>query len=142
MKKLSEIVFEELKEFYFVMGKIDGKQYKSNRFEDRKDAVEHIKKLEEKHGDNAKLLLGNEKGVAKEEITNESWMDYASDNFFIDEIKKEIQSFEARIKYAENRMKNIKENWEKKEYQAVINSYKKSLDDAKKRLQIVLNMDK
>jgi predicted nucleic acid-binding Zn-ribbon protein len=124
------------------MGKIDGKQYKSNRFEDRKDAVEHIKKLEEKHGDNAKLLLGNEKGVAKEEITNESWMDYASDNFFIDEIKKEIQSFEARIKYAENRMKNIKENWEKKEYQAVINSYKKSLDDAKKRLQIVLNMDK
>jgi hypothetical protein len=24
------------------MGKIDGKQYKSNRFEDRKDAVEHV----------------------------------------------------------------------------------------------------
>lgn len=142
MKKLSEIVFEELKEFYFVMGKIDGKQYKSNRFENRNDAIEYQKKLEEKHGDKAKLLIGKEKGVAKEEITNESWMDYASDNFFIDEIKKEIQSFEARIKYAENRMKNIKENWEKKEYQAVINSYKKSLDDAKKRLQIVLNMDK
>lgn len=61
--KLSEIIFEAMKTFYFVMGKIGDKQYKSNRFEDRKDAVEHMKKLEEKHGDNAKLLLGNEKGI-------------------------------------------------------------------------------
>lgn len=32
--KLSEIVFEAMKTFYFVMGKIDGKQYKSNSFKD------------------------------------------------------------------------------------------------------------
>lgn len=61
MKSWIEIV-TEAEEFFFVMGKIDGKSYKSKRFESRQDAAEYMKTLKEKHG--GMFTIGREKAFA------------------------------------------------------------------------------
>jgi hypothetical protein len=55
-------IITEAEESFYVMGKIDGKQYKSKRFDSRADAQEYAKTLKEKHG--GMFVVAREKAFA------------------------------------------------------------------------------